>query len=165
MNIISVGAVAAERERRVGAGLSWGVAALLVTVGVIGLTVCLGAQRSLDDLAANGTPVTSTVLVVGMGGMSPTVTAEYTTADGSTVVAQSNRFDMGVLDLRNGDKLDILYDPADPTRFQGADWSPPRSLPWLGASWLVLAVGLAVVIVVRARSARADSETRPADAG
>lgn len=124
-----------------------------------------GQRTSLDDLAANGTPVTSTVFVVGMGGMSPTVTAEYTIADGSTVVAQSNRFDMGVLDLRSGDDLDILYDPADPTRFQGAAWSPSRSLPWLGASWLVLTVGLAVVIVVRARSARADGETRPADAG
>ncbi len=117
---------------------------LLVLLGIAGLAAALNDQRSLD-IVAQGVPTTGTVLTVGVSGTNrAVVTAEFATADGSPVVGDSNRFDVGAVDLRHGDAVEILYNPSEPNVVQGADWEAGNGLLWQGTAWLVVAAATLV---------------------
>lgn len=153
-----------ERDRRARRRLSWVAVLVVVLVGVGGFAASMAAQRSLDGLAAHGVPATGLLLTVGVTGSDrPVVTTQFALPDGATVVARSNRFDSRALDLRHGDLVELLYDPAEPTVVQGADWSPPGYLPWLGSAWLLLTLAVAAGILTRTLTARRPGGVDDAD--
>jgi Protein of unknown function (DUF3592) len=101
-------------------GLKW------LFVAIILLGVGYAEAEDTYVLQHRGVVATGTVLHknVPLKG-STSITVRFVTAAGKTVKADTSNF----LDAEVGQTIQVVYDPADPTRMQAADWGFDYWLP------------------------------------
>ncbi|WP_432946293.1 DUF3592 domain-containing protein [Kribbella sp. CA-253562] len=113
-----------ERSRR---RWRWDVNGLLTLAGAVFL-LALGFWMARDAylLQHRGEVVEATVLDVSSG-RNARLDVRYTTKAGQTIEDSTSNFDEDAV----GGTVDVVYDPAEPTRMQAADWGFDYVLPGL----------------------------------
>lgn len=126
--------------------VDWILAAMAVAMAVLSGVLAVGMAEDTSALRAHSVVAVAEVIEVREDWRTSSAMVRFTTSGGEVVEVSMGASGTGRSgkDLRLGDDLEVLYDPADPTNAVGAHGGPSRIgaiMMWVFAAFFLVIAG------------------------